>query len=143
MSVYIERAFLRSRQKYRADKDTPNSSCNPTERKLRTWTGWGKLEIVRSLPERLENYTAQHPEEVLLVTIEANGETEEVVVFKGFSSSLSRATAFDPDVPVFPEAVKIVSVDRLRSPYQPDNPEYIQRGIAGEAIEAFLAGGQF
>ena len=47
---------------------------------------------------RLEQYTLKHPQEVLLVKAEVNGELDELMVFKGFSSSLVRSTAFDPDV---------------------------------------------
>ena len=80
---------------------------------------------------RLEQYTLKRPEEVLLVSATVAGEPDLVVIFRGFSSSLMRSTAFDPDVPILPEeGSEIRSIDRLEGPYQPDNPRYIEQGIS-------------
>jgi hypothetical protein len=83
----------------------------------------------RPIASRLEQYTLKRPQEVLLITAEIEGEPEQVAIFKGFSSSLMRPTAFDPDVPVLPDSAKIVTIDRLMAPYQPDQPRYIQQEI--------------
>lgn len=88
----------------------------------------------------LEQYSLQHPQEVLLVTAQVAGEPEQVMVFKGFSSSLMRATAYDPDVPLLPGGAEIVSIDRLRGPYRPDAPEYLQRGLSWAEFERLLSG---
>jgi hypothetical protein len=88
---------------------------------------------------RLEQYTLKRPGEVLLVTAEVNGEPDQVMIFKGFSSSLMRQTEFDPDIPVLPENAVILRIDRLRSPYLPDNPHYIQSGLSWEAMRSLLA----
>jgi hypothetical protein len=80
--------------------------------------------------ERLEQYTLRHPQEVLLVKAEINREADEVTIFKGFSSSLMRPTAFDPDVPVLPEQAVILTIDRLESPYNPAQPRFIQQGLS-------------
>ncbi|HEY9659673.1 MAG TPA: hypothetical protein V6C65_14535, partial [Allocoleopsis sp.] len=64
----------------------------------------------RSIGFRLEQYTIKRPQEVLLVTAEIDGELDQIAIFKGFSSSLVRSTAFDPDVPVLPPDAKIVSI---------------------------------
>ncbi|RKH81023.1 hypothetical protein D7Y13_43165, partial [Corallococcus praedator] len=77
-----------------------------------------------SIAQRLEQYTLKRPNEVLLVNAEIEGELDQIAVFKGFSSSLVRSTAFDPDVPVLPESVKILSIDRLEAPYNPAQPRY-------------------
>ncbi len=91
---------------------------------------------------RLEQYTLKRPQEVLLVRAsigdELGDELEEVAIFKGFSSSLTRATAFDPDVAVLPDTANIIAIDRLRSPYDPDAPQYIQQGLTWEAIAPLL-----
>ncbi|PSN18306.1 hypothetical protein C7271_13245 [filamentous cyanobacterium CCP5] len=79
--------------------------------------------------QRLEQYTIRQPQEVLIVTAEVEGEIDQVVVFKGFSSSLMRPTAFDPDVPVLPEAAHLQTVDRLQGPYSPDHPRYLEQGV--------------
>jgi hypothetical protein len=78
---------------------------------------------------RLEQYTLRHPQEVLLVKAEIDGEPDEVTIFKGFSSSLMRPTAFDPDIPVLPEQAVIISIDRLESPYNPAQPRFVQQGL--------------
>ncbi len=91
-----------------------------------------------SIAHRLEQYTVKCPQEVLLVTAEIDGETDEIAIFKGFSSSLMRPTAFDPDVPVIPERAKIIKLDRLQSPYNPDDPQYIQQGITWDIMESLL-----
>ncbi|MBD2388266.1 DUF7734 family protein [Cylindrospermum sp. FACHB-282] len=89
--------------------------------------------------KRLEQYTVKRPQEVLLVTIEIdNYEQDKIAIFKGFSSSLMRPTAFDPDVPVLPDEANILSIDRIASPYDPASPRYIQQGITWEAMEALL-----
>jgi len=88
--------------------------------------------------KRLEQYTKNHPQEVLLVRAEIDGEVDEIMIFKGFSSSLMRPTAYDPDVPVLPETAKIIGIDRLHSPYIPDAPNYIQQDLTWPAIVAIL-----
>ncbi len=88
--------------------------------------------------KRLEQYTLKKPQEVLMVDIEIAGESDRLVIFKGFSSSLMRPTAYDPDVPVLPQEAKIISIDRLSSPYNPDSPRYLQQGLTWESMELLL-----
>jgi hypothetical protein len=80
--------------------------------------------------QRLEQYTCRFPNEVLMVNAQINGEDDYVVVFRGFSSSLVKPTAADPEVPVLPAEAVIASIDRLQGPYTPDNPQYIEPAIA-------------
>jgi hypothetical protein len=87
---------------------------------------------------RLEEYTLKHPQEVLIVTAEIAGEEDQIAIFKGYSSSLMRPTAFDPDVPVLPDDAKILSIDIVRSPYNPEFPLYIQQGLTWETIQPLL-----
>ena len=88
--------------------------------------------------QRLEQYTLKCKQEVLLIAAQIDGEPEQVMVFKGFSSSLTRQTAFDPDVPVLPENAVIVQIDRLQSPYLPDQPHPIQTGLTWEEMRSRL-----
>jgi hypothetical protein len=92
-----------------------------------------------SIARRLEEYTIARSHEVLIVKAEIDGEFDEIAIFKGFSSSLVRSTASDPDVPVLPEGAKIVSVDRLHSPYNPNNPRYLQQGLSWETMRSLLS----
>ncbi|MBE9208658.1 hypothetical protein IQ244_19365 [Nostoc sp. LEGE 06077] len=91
-----------------------------------------------SIGKRLEQYTSKRPQEVLLITVEIAEEQDKIAVFKGFSSSLMRPTAFDPDVPVLLEEAIILSIDRIASPYNPEAPRYIEKGISWEAMQALL-----
>ena len=87
-----------------------------------------------SQEKRLEQYTLRYPQEVLLLEVETEGETDQILIFKGFSSSLTGATAYDPDVPVLPEQANIISIDRAVSPYSPENPQYLEQGISWETM---------
>jgi hypothetical protein len=91
-----------------------------------------------TIGKRLEQYTLKHPKEVLLVTIEVQGQPDQVAIFKGFSSSLMCPTAFDADVPVIPDEAKIHQIDRVESPYHPKAPRYIEQGIRWDKFEALL-----
>ncbi|MDF5713158.1 MAG: hypothetical protein PUP93_04550 [Rhizonema sp. NSF051] len=92
-----------------------------------------------SIIERLEKYTAKRPQEVLLVSIELAGEQDTIAIFKGFSSSLMRPTAYDPDIPMLSDDAKIITIDRVASPYNPEAPRYIQRGLTWETIQSLLS----
>jgi hypothetical protein len=87
---------------------------------------------------RMEQYTLKRPEQVLLVHALVEGEEDEIVIFRGFSSSLVRPTAFDPDVPVLPEDAEIQFIDILMGPYTPDSPRYIQKGMSWADVEELL-----
>jgi hypothetical protein len=87
---------------------------------------------------RLEQYTIKKADEVLLVKTLINNQEDEIIIFKGFSSSLMSQTVSDPDVPVLPENAIIVTIDRLKSPYNPNNPQYIEKGLTWEKMETLL-----
>jgi len=91
-----------------------------------------------SVGKRLEQYSAIAKQEVLIVTVEIDGVTDRIAIFKGFSSSLTSPTAFDPDVPVIPDTARIVAIDRVASPYNPQFPQYIQQGLTWEAFQPLL-----
>ena len=94
---------------------------------------------MKDLGKRLEQYTIKRSPEVLLVTAEIAGEPDQIAIFKGFSSSLVRPTAFDPEVPVLPDDAKVITIDRIAGPYNPQSPTYIQRGLTWETIQPLLA----
>ncbi|MCP6758758.1 MAG: hypothetical protein NHB32_08305 [Fischerella sp. CENA71] len=95
--------------------------------------------MTNSIGQRLEKYTIKRPQEVLLVTVEIAKEEDQIAIFKGFSSSLMRSTAFDPDVPVLPEEAKILKIDIVASPYNPEAPRYIQQGLTWKDMETVLS----
>lgn len=92
-----------------------------------------------SIGRRLEQYTIKRPQEVLLITVEVAGEEDQIAIFKGFSSSLMRSTAFDPEVPVLQDEAKIIKIDRAASPYNPEAPHYIQQDISWENMQSLLS----
>jgi len=94
--------------------------------------------MVRPIGDRLEKYTTIHSE-VLMVTLQTSaGEEDIVVIYGGFSSSLVKPTNFDPDIPVIEAEATITSIDRLASPYNPDQPQYIQESLTLTAMEKLL-----
>jgi len=91
-----------------------------------------------TLAQRLEQYTLKNPQEVLIVQIALDDTEDQIMIFKGFSSSLMRPTAFDPDVPVLAQDAQILSIDRVVSPYLPDDPQYIAQGLTLTDMENLL-----
>lgn len=95
-----------------------------------------------SLLQRCERYTLVRPQEVLLLAArwdDSDGAIDdEVMVFRGVSSSLMRPTASDPDVPILPETATIVRCDRLQAPYRPNAPEYLTADLDAASLEALL-----
>ncbi|BAZ41495.1 hypothetical protein NIES4101_74610 [Calothrix sp. NIES-4101] len=89
--------------------------------------------------KRLEQYTIKHPQQVLLVTVEINDEEDQIAIFKGFSSSLVRPTNFDPDVPVLPDDAKVLSIDIVASPYNPDAPRYLEQNLSWDIMQVRLS----
>lgn len=87
-----------------------------------------------SVEKQLEHYTLQYPQEVLLVTAEIAGEIDKVLIFRGFSSSLVRSTATDPDIPVLPDSAVNITIDRLTGPYNPNAPNYLERQISWDTF---------
>ncbi|MDX1373621.1 MAG: hypothetical protein R3321_14205 [Nitrososphaeraceae archaeon] len=87
----------------------------------------------------LEQYSQQHPDEVLLVTINQDSDIDQIMIYKGFSSSLMRPTEFNPDLPIVPKNAEIVSIDRLKSPYNPADPVYIEKELTWQAMQSYLS----
>lgn len=87
---------------------------------------------------RLERYTEVRSPEVLVIQAEWGGEPDEIMVFRGVSSSLMRATATDPDVPVLPAEAVIRQIARFQGPYNPQAPQLLEQGLTWEAFEQIL-----
>lgn len=95
--------------------------------------------MTNSIGQRLEQYTAKRPQEVLIVTASIASVEDQIAIFRGYSSSLMYPTASDPDVPVLPNDAKIISIDRVASPYNPESPQYIEQGLTWETIQPLLS----
>ena len=71
------------------------------------------------LPE-LESISRDRPDRALRLQGQmGDGEALEVVIFRGFSSSLTHPTAFDPDQPLLPSEARIESAVLLQAPLNP------------------------
>ncbi|MCS6959456.1 MAG: hypothetical protein RMK91_05335 [Pseudanabaenaceae cyanobacterium SKYGB_i_bin29] len=81
------------------------------------------------LERQLEEYTTKHKDEALLVTIVVDDEEQQLIVFRGFTSSLTNPTPANPEEPVIPPGAELKTIDRVRAPYNPAAPVYLQRGL--------------
>jgi hypothetical protein len=95
--------------------------------------------VVSELLARLEELSRSRPDRVLRLTGELPGEAGamepfELLIFRGFSSSVSHPTAFDPDQPALPESARLMSAELLQGPL---NPAAEQR-VAGPMDPALL-----
>ncbi|MBC7881358.1 MAG: hypothetical protein H7Y37_08490 [Anaerolineae bacterium] len=91
------------------------------------------------LSEALETYTRKRPKEILLVRIHIDDSDEEVLVFRGASSYLTRATPTDPGQPVIPDSAKLLGVDRQQAPYDPVTPTLLDTNLQMASLTKLLA----
>ena len=70
--------------------------------------------------------------------IGAGWEPFELLIFRGFSSSVSHPTAFDPDQPALAESAQITAAELLQGPLNPAQEILLAGPVA---VEAFLEPG--
>ena len=92
--------------------------------------------MTNNILKTLEEYTQMNPQEVLTVRAKEENHEVEIMIFKGFSSCLTGKTEFDPDLPILSASAEIISIDRLQSPYSPQNPQYIQQNLTWQEFQA-------
>lgn len=85
--------------------------------------------------QQLEQYSSNHPQEVLIVKVEQSGQTDEIAFFRGFGSSLMYPTSADPDTPLLAADAKILGIDRLQGPFNPDHPQYLEQNLSWETFQ--------
>jgi hypothetical protein len=85
--------------------------------------------ISRARPDRLLRLRGG------LVAAGSVEEPYELLIFRGFSSSTSHPTAFDPDQPLVPEGVELRTAELLAAPL---NPAAEQVLAAGSDPQAYL-----
>lgn len=78
----------------------------------------------------LEQYSQLHPDQVLIVEARIDGQFDQIMVFKGFSSSLVRPTAHDPDLAILPDQAEILTVSIVQAPYHPTQPVYVAQNLS-------------
>lgn len=99
-------------------------------------------EISRGRPDRVLRLQGQvfvdgegQPVEASPGDLTTTREPFELLLYRGFSSSVTHATAFDPDRPALPEGAVIESAELLDGPLDPLR----ERSLSGpRSVEAFL-----
>jgi len=92
--------------------------------------------ISRARPDRVLRLRGELPVGAAEPAGQAPGmEPFELLIFRGFSSSVSHATAFDPDQPALPPDARIDQADLLEGPL---NPAAAPLHRAPQPVEAFL-----
>jgi hypothetical protein len=84
----------------------------------------------------LENLSRERPDRVLRLHGMCGSDPYELLIFRGFSSSTTHPTGFDPDQPVLKADVVIEAAELLAGPL---NPAAEQRLAGPVAPEHFLA----
>ena len=82
-------------------------------------------------PPRLE---LAEPSSAPAESYPAAAEAFELVIYRGFSSSTTHPTDFDPDQPVLPETAQISGAELLQAPLRPGQAEALLAG----PVQAFL-----
>ncbi|MCP9800455.1 hypothetical protein [Synechococcus sp. RedBA-s] len=91
--------------------------------------------ISRGRPDRVLRLRGTLPSLVGPGDKEAIEEEFELLIFRGFSSSVTHPTAFDPDQPALPEGASLESAELLQGPMNPES-ELVLAGP--EPAERFL-----
>ena len=73
----------------------------------------------QTLVQALEERTRLQPKRVVRLRGQVGDEPFELLIFRGFSSSTTHPTAFDPDASVLPEGTSLDQVELLQGPLSP------------------------
>ncbi len=82
-------------------------------------------EISRSRADRVLRLRGSLP-------VDEGWEPFELLIFRGFSSSVSHPTDFDPDQPLLPEAARIEQAELLQGPLNPQAEQCLSRASGAE-----------
>ena len=75
----------------------------------------------QSLVQALEERTRALPQRVVRLRGQVRDELFELLIFRGFSSSTTHPTAFDPDASVLPEGTSLDQAELLQGPLSPSH----------------------
>ena len=73
----------------------------------------------QAVVQALEEQTRLHPQRVVRLRGQLMDEPFELLIFRGFSSSTTHPTAFDPDASVLPEGTSLGQAELLQGPMSP------------------------
>ena len=88
--------------------------------------------LVRAIEDRSRN----HPDRVVRLRGLVGDEPLEVLIFRGFSSSTTHPTAFDPDTSVLPQGTRLDQADLLQGPLNPSSEVLLVGGMSPEDLLA-------
>lgn len=86
--------------------------------------------LARLLLADLELLSRSRPDRVLRLRGQLAGEPYELLIFRGFSSSTTHPTGFDPDQPLLPADVKIEAAELLAGPLNPAAEQLLAGPVA-------------
>ena len=75
----------------------------------------------QALVQALEGRTRALPQRVVRLRGQVRDELFELLIFRGFSSSTTHPTAFDPDASVLPEGTSLDQAELLQGPLSPSH----------------------
>ena len=99
---------------------------------------------IAALLRQIEAISHSHPDRVLRQrgTLPADPacdrlepEPFELLIFRGFSSSITHPTAFDPDQPALPEGSQLDTAELLEGPLRPGAERILRRGLMTDFLE--------
>ena len=73
------------------------------------------------LVQQLEERSRLEPDRVVRLRGSVDGEPFELLIFRGFSSSTTHPTAFDPDASVLPPETRLEQAELLQGPLNPSD----------------------
>ena len=73
----------------------------------------------QAVVQALEERTRSQPQGVVRLRGHVRDEPFELLIFRGFSSSTTHPTAFDPDASVLPEGTSLDQAELLQGPMSP------------------------
>lgn len=109
----------------------PSDPQFPTDESILTLLA-GLEELSRNHPDRVLRLRGTLPLDPAQQTHPA--EPFELLIFRGFSSSVTHPTAFDPDSPLLPEGTQIAAAELLRAPLKPGEEEVLAGPISPQVF---------
>jgi len=88
------------------------------------------------LVQQLEERTRLLPDRVVRLQGTVQGEPFELLIFRGFSSSTTHPTAFDPDASVLPEGTALERAELLQGPLNPAESTVLMGPLSPVALLA-------
>ena len=91
---------------------------------------------VERLVREIEERSRDHPDRVVRLFGSVGDEPLELLIFRGFSSSTTHPTAFDPDTSVLPQGTRLDQADLLQGPLNPSSEVLLVGGMSPEDLLA-------